>query len=305
MRIVLIAGIGRSGSTILGDILGQAEGWSHVGEVRYLLDRGIQEDRFCGCGVPFSACPFWTNVLSAVIDHNSFDARMLLKARDHIRSRYCLFPAILSRVIKKDKRANSLLDLYSSLFLGIQKHSGADVIVDTSKFPSHAFLLSLLPDIEVHLIHLVRDPRAVAYSWAKRVKEVPDNRHLRMTKIGILRSCIIWSIWNYILSRSLRDRMSSYRLVRYEDFTANPEAVVREIVSGLSKFQVAPTFSGTDTISLTPSHSISGNPARHKTGTVSIEDKKEWKSRISPREKLLVTLLCRWGINAFGYPVDV
>lgn len=45
IRVLYIVGSGRSGSTIIGNILGRIEGFSHVGELRYIWDRNIIESR--------------------------------------------------------------------------------------------------------------------------------------------------------------------------------------------------------------------------------------------------------------------
>jgi hypothetical protein len=34
-----------------------------VGELAYILERGLVENRLCSCGVPFRECPVWLEVL--------------------------------------------------------------------------------------------------------------------------------------------------------------------------------------------------------------------------------------------------
>ena len=62
--MLVIVGTGRSGSTLLGRLLGALPGAVHVGEVRFLWQRGLIEARLCGCGVPVPECPFWRTVLA-------------------------------------------------------------------------------------------------------------------------------------------------------------------------------------------------------------------------------------------------
>ena len=62
-KILYIGGWGRSGSTIISNVLGSLEGYVSIGEARYLWDRGIIQDRICGCGENFSKCLFWRDVL--------------------------------------------------------------------------------------------------------------------------------------------------------------------------------------------------------------------------------------------------
>ena len=63
-KVLYIAGSGRSGSTILDNILGELDGFVSAGEVRFLWERGMRDDRTCACGEPFSSCPFWGDVLT-------------------------------------------------------------------------------------------------------------------------------------------------------------------------------------------------------------------------------------------------
>src|SRR5450755_1085488 len=61
--VLYIAGTGRSGSTVLANILGEVDGVFAAGEVRYLWQRGLKEGRLCGCGLPVRECPVWRKAL--------------------------------------------------------------------------------------------------------------------------------------------------------------------------------------------------------------------------------------------------
>src|SRR3954469_7299745 len=58
-RVALIVGGQRSGSTLLSRVLGESPRAVALGEIWYLWERGVVEDRLCGCGVRFSECDFW------------------------------------------------------------------------------------------------------------------------------------------------------------------------------------------------------------------------------------------------------
>src|SRR5262249_58384738 len=60
LQVVYITGSGRSGTTLLGHILGQLEGFCFVGEAMYAW-RALGQ-RLCGCGVPLESCEFWSAV---------------------------------------------------------------------------------------------------------------------------------------------------------------------------------------------------------------------------------------------------
>src|SRR6266516_3342272 len=61
-RVVYIAGLGRSGSTLLERLLGELPGVCAVGEVVHMWRRSIVDDERCGCGEPFARCGFWRGV---------------------------------------------------------------------------------------------------------------------------------------------------------------------------------------------------------------------------------------------------
>src|SRR5262245_21456879 len=62
MKVLYIVGVGRSGSTLLERMLGAVPGSVNAGELNAIFSRVATEDQRCGCGEPFSACPFWTAV---------------------------------------------------------------------------------------------------------------------------------------------------------------------------------------------------------------------------------------------------
>ena len=62
-KVLSILGPGRSGTTILGNILGEVPGFFAAGEVRFVWQRGLIERRPCGCGMPVPDCSVWSAVL--------------------------------------------------------------------------------------------------------------------------------------------------------------------------------------------------------------------------------------------------
>src|SRR5881396_2114452 len=64
VRVLYVMGHGWSGSTILGNLLGELEGFFHAGELRRLWGEALPSGAPCGCGVPIGACPVWSKVLA-------------------------------------------------------------------------------------------------------------------------------------------------------------------------------------------------------------------------------------------------
>ena len=64
VEVLYIAGCGRSGSTLLDNILGQLEGCFSGGELWHIWRRGLIENRRCSDGPAFREHPFWREVFA-------------------------------------------------------------------------------------------------------------------------------------------------------------------------------------------------------------------------------------------------
>src|SRR5919197_566131 len=113
----------------------------------------------------------------------------------------------------------------------VHEHTGCRVIVDSSKSPAYAELLATLPGAEVFAVHLVRDPRAAAYSWRrqKRLPDFGDDRlMLRQPPLVSARRWILWQTSTELLWRRRPDR---YLRLRYEDVMGAPRPALRRIAA--------------------------------------------------------------------------
>ena len=69
IKVIYIAGEGRSGSTLLERMLGQINDIVSVGELRFFWNQGSVGSQLCGCEKPLNECEFWSEVF-APICHN-------------------------------------------------------------------------------------------------------------------------------------------------------------------------------------------------------------------------------------------
>ena len=120
----------------------------------------------CGCERAFRDCSFWQAVGDA-----GFGGWDGIPLREILQLRYSLdrpwsIPALpLGRLVDPlGTRIQAYTQTLQRLYEAIAEVSGASVIVDSSNLPSHAFLLRAMPAIDLRVVHLVRDSRAVAYS---------------------------------------------------------------------------------------------------------------------------------------------
>ncbi|WP_329108886.1 sulfotransferase [Micromonospora sp. NBC_01699] len=300
VRVLYLAGSGRSGSTLVTTVLGQLPGFFAAGELRYLWRRGIVEHRPCGCGLPLTECPFWAGVLRDLPDADP--AGIAARLGDRLRLRG--LPALLRRhrrgrpPVPAHPDDNHLTRLYAS----IAEHAGpGGVIVDSSKLPPYGALLGSLPDVELYVLHVVRDPRATAFSWRRRrVLDGGDDR--LMARPPVWKAALLWLVWNNATVR-LWGSSGRYLRVRYEDFVAAPADTTARIVRFVGGTPGELPFPTPDTVRLAATHSVAGNPSRHRTGVVGVVADSEWLAGLSTGAYATVTGLTGPTLRRFGYPL--
>lgn len=298
VRVVFVGGTGRSGSTVVANALGAMNDAISVGELRYLWERGITENRLCGCGQPFADCPFWQQVLRVAYGDKVPDARDVhreLTAYTQLRT----LPRLARTPAEKSAAPEKLASVLAPLYRAIQEVSGASVIVDSSKLPTYAALLAGVPGVTLDVVHLVRDPRAAAFSW-QRKKAKNDSGGL-MERRGVVKSSALWTAWNAGLERAWRGS-PRYLRMRYESFASHPAASLQALADALGLTGVERIVDGEDRLDLPGNHTVAGNPARMANGPVPITLDNEWAQAMDPREARLVAALTSPLLTRYGYP---
>ena len=271
-EILYIAGLGRSGSTLLDVILGARRLHVSGGELVQVWQHGIVENRICSCGRRFQQCPFWRSVLtygSSLRDLQLAEEigcfhRHILRTRTLL---YLFSPRgreyLLSRA--PPAYASALTTLYASFAAA----SGASVIVDSSKHPIYLLLLHSFTEFPIRVVHLVRDPRAVAYSWAKLRLEPGDPGGRQMNQYGAVTAALLWDIWN-VAARSVATLVDpTHETIRYEDFVTSLSLHLDGVDSSMESNNL-----------LQRSHLISGNPTRFSPSSrLRIDDEWRYSSR--------------------------
>jgi len=291
-QVLYILGSGRSGSTILANILGSCPGIVSVGELYYIWDRGFEQNRRCGCGEWFNECEFWTAVTSrAAIDGET--------ARDGLRLRGEL--ARTRSVLKSSPSlSNEFGSLIRSIYDSIAAVSGADVIVDSSKHPAYGNVVAATAGIDTSGLLLIRDPRAVAYSWARRRPQPDKPGEAYMATHGLVHSTAMWVAWNSLSEILWRNRTGSFARMRYEDFVSVPDQVLGDI-GRLIGVSLAPPKTDDGAFVVSNSHTLSGNPVRFKTGPVFLRPDQEWTVEMPRGRRVAVAMLSIPWLARYGY----
>ncbi|MDQ3619880.1 MAG: sulfotransferase [Actinomycetota bacterium] len=301
MKIVYVMGWGRSGSTLLDTMLGEIDGFFSAGELRYVFNHFVKK-RPCGCGRPIDECPVWRPVMHRVMERVELDNDLRKAAawqREALRLRH--LPRLLQ--LRKAIPGGALAHYVSTLkatYEEIAEVTGNTVVIDSSKRPSDGAVLRLLPDVEVYLIHLVRDPRAVAYSWQR--KRPQGDRDSDMQRFGTLVSSSNWLTWNVMAEVvCLRHGVERCRRIRYEDLVADPRRVLQDmaVLTGTEGVEL-PTLDDFR-VTLLENHTVAGNPRRFQKGTTTIRNDEEWLHRQSLRDRVVATAVSSPLLRRYGY----
>ena len=298
VRVLYLGGIGRSGSTLVERLIGQLPGVCTVGELVHLWERGVTEGERCGCGEPFRQCPFWQKVgVAAFGSWDEVDVNRVAALRAQVdRNRF--IPALARRREVSPKLRRTLAEYtayYSRLYTAIAEVSGCQLIVDSSKHPSLAHCLRRQQDIDLRVLHLIRDSRAVAYSWSKQVRRPDTDSESYMTQYSAAMAAGQWNVQNAALHLLARVGCPTMRM-KYEDFTASPEEALHQIAgfTGLPEPDGYPFMGGTGAsrwAQLNPMHSVSGNPMRFTTGKTPIRQDDRWRADMPKAQQCAVTAI--------------
>ena len=305
LKVLNITGWGRSGSTILGSVLGNCQNFFFGGELRNIWKLSLLNDRLCGCGVSLKECSFWKEVFDKGFGGiDNVDAKQILKK---IQISYYSRLAPIKFLPFGEQYFRSLalsLTEAEKLFLSIQEVANCKVIVDTTKSPLWGYLLSLMDNLDVYVIHLIRDPRGIAYSRQKKIIQPDKEKTIYLERFNSFDSSFKWDMRNLVSEYLWKKNKNKYFMVRYEDFAREPKAVINKILNFISESNVSTPFISENEVELSTNHSVWGNPSRFKTGKVELKADDEWKSKLNNIDKFLSTACTFPLLSKYGYKIN-
>ena len=175
------------------------------------------------------------------------------------------------------------------------------VIVDSSKNPLRAAWLSRLPSIDLRVIHLVRDSRAVAWSRKKALaRDVEAGIGHPLAARPAWYSVVYWTVANLLSARVRRRARNRGVLIRYEDFVSQPETELSRIgeachldCSELGRALIAGE-------AFPVGHTVAGNRLR-MAGRVTLKPDWEWLERLPATDRRICWALSGWLLKHYDY----
>lgn len=317
-RVLFTGGLGRSGSTLVEKLINELPSTFSVGETVHLWERGVRDRERCGCGEAFTDCPHWRAVgEQAFGGWENVDVDRMIDLRwgeDRSRRLPQIFQAVRSG--KLSPAQGEYLDgmrsvlMASATVVAAQRSTpeapvaASDVVIlDSSKHLSTAALLACDPALDVRVLHLLRDPRGVAYSWMKTV-ERPETDGEIMPQYSAKRTAGRWVTDNLGFDTLAALGVATLQL-RYEDVLAAPQDRLLDIARFAGAIDPATTsldFIDGNTAHLSTSmHSIAGNPLRFGGDDVVLRLDDAWQTKMPENERRMVELITRPVMGRFGY----
>ena len=288
-EVLFIAGPGRSGSTLLSDILGQVPGVVNVGELLYLWRKWQYDPEGpCGCGVSLASCPFWSAVAARCpeafeVSEGTFEEMYALREAG---------PAL--RFWWRSRRHRTAPSGYAralgSLYQAIAEETGGALIVDSSKLPGPGLVTQSLSGVSTKVVNFTRNPRSIMYSWSKPKSGARGTSEVLAARRPS-RVVYNWVTQETMIDQLIRRRAGddSFMRMAYEDFSADPQASIETLLEFGGRPSTSSPFIGERTVMLAPTHAIGGNPGILQ-GEVEVRTLEPWREQLSARTRRVVEI---------------
>ena len=288
---MFICSAGHSGSTLLDLLLGSHPAAMSLGEITQ-LPKNVALNTPCMCGVPVRECPFWHRVLERLAREPAFGNWRenpyelffgFFQASNVVDRRH---QTMLRRILRKLVYIGAYLHWRSRpfgplapfteplrrgavnkrmLFRVIAEIAKKPLLIDSSKHYLEAVTLYRTAPADTRVLLLVRDGRAVFYSYLKRGYQ--RNRALEAWRNTYARGMPL--LRRHVAQRDLIE-------MRYEDLARNPHAELERVCAAIGT-----SFDARMLDFRAPTHHVlNGNNMRFASNsTIRLDD--EWRRKLS------------------------
>ena len=275
--IILLLGEGHSGSTLIDVMMNSHPDVVGVGEISHYC-RSLKMDGICSCGEGLKRCSFWKKIFDG-LDCSIFKLPYRKKI-DFLLNRTNYFYFEGDKEYKFDSQRYTME--VENLFRRIQSVSGKRVIFDSSKTPERAELILGNDNLDILILHLVRDGKGVVYS----------NYKLGRNPFYFMRRWMSVNLRIEIIK--MRQKNIKIMFVHYDDLIKRPEYILNSI---LKNFDLK--FSKEMFKSDGKYHQVGGNSKSRFFNDISdIKYDKVWEKKLGLLNKIIFNVLFGW-LNIF------
>lgn len=251
----------------------------------------------CSCGKEVAICPFWSEVgvrfqeknfpwqpdkwgLDFRFPGHAWLSRLALNRPDILAWRLSLF----SKLPWFSKKIQDMLVRNLEFARIVLDVSGRKVILDASKHPQRLYHLNRIPELDLRIIHLLRDPRGWCNSRRKNFNEPLEQTAHHWVKQN--------SRISQIISQTPKSKKFT---LRYETFCENPQSAMAQIWA-LADLPAVTLPDNLNTIE----HHLLGNRMRTRKD-LKIKQDLSWQTQLSTHEQKIIEQITSPVANDFGY----
>jgi hypothetical protein len=300
-KLLYIASNGRSGSTLLEMLLNVSPHLWTLGEF-HVLPWELRRNHPCGCGASVINCELWGPIIKeheTILVHGSITR--FRRAHNADRAlRLAELPSLLTGRFHSSGAKSQEMHRYAEdnrIILDAVRRRATQLgkpsvtwLVDSSKSPYRLRWLAASHQFELKVVHLVKDPRAFAYSMSK--SSTGATKAYR-----VVLAAARWQVENRLFDALQRGclRAEQFFRLRYEQLATHTEKTLHELADWLE----VPTWSGASELFRGTNHGIAGNPARFDSRGIELDEK--WRREL-PLTLQRLAFGCGWQLaSRYGY----
>jgi hypothetical protein len=168
-KVVFVAGAVHSGSTLLGSLIGSAEKAFYAGEIKQYarrLTKDVPNLRQCTCGSSYEECTFWRQVQVRVPADRDLNPRPGFSGRNLKLMLRLLVPFGWRHRSTETTDYGAIVEAIHAV--AKQRHPSVEYVVDTSRSIHHLDQAARSDNLDLYVIHIVRDGLSVVNSIKAR-----------------------------------------------------------------------------------------------------------------------------------------
>lgn len=280
-KVLYILGPGRSGSTLLDRLLAVDDTLA-LGEFCHYPFGRMPRDARCGCGRMLPDCSTWQCLPPYWADDNKAIPHTLTRSVGIMLHLALGTPSAMDHL-------QELTDRFVDCYQRLWRAHGPQLIVDSSKSPGVALLLGRRHDLDLRLVWLRRDPRAVAYSLQRNRGKPELSTVERLDTHGPVMASAMWD-WGQVGGMfAARTRVPTL-VLEYDRLTSAPGATWIQIRQFADMPNRKPPLDEAGWFRPASRCSMSGNPMRMaESYRVRADD--EWRMAMPAWQRRVITTL--------------
>jgi hypothetical protein len=294
-------GAGHVGSTVFDIALGSHPQIESLGEISKFHRFGWIDDknRKCACGLSVYECSFWSHVRHLWVDKigGNYTKRYLYLQKRIEDSRIGWVRLSMNSILRSSeiKEYNQMTE---ALYKSVHEVGGKPILVDSSLSPRRAYALTLNSNIDLYLIHFIRDGRGCIWSLKKPGKKILTKTYV---PAPARRTAKYWISAN-LQSTLVYNRISEEKRlqIRYEDFATNPESILKQIGLWVG-VDLSEVVLGSNVVNAGQvRHTVGGNRVR-MLKEICIKPDTAWMENLPSKDRKTFWLMAGWLARKYGY----